>query len=138
MKTKISIALIAFSLLPLARLAAHEGETHGSPAPQAVAGDAWTNAQASLKAIQAAAVAKQQEPIHHEQEKLVVALKQLQEKGAGADKARLAGAIKNAITASEKVHAAADANDFVKVQSSLKTLETTMSLVEKQLTAPAK
>ena len=40
-----------------------------------------------------------------------------------------------AIAASEKVHAAADAKDFAKVDSSLKTLESTMAMVEKQLSA---
>ena len=85
--------------------------------------------------MQAAATAKQQEPIHNEQLKLVGYLKHIQEKGiGGTDKARLDGAIKNAITASEKVHVAADANDFAKVESSMKTLEATMALVEKQLT----
>ena len=117
-------------------LRAHEGHDHGtSPAPSTAgsAAAAWKNAQASLKAIQAAAAAKQHEPIHNEQEKLVVALKQIQEQGGGADKARLEGAIKNAIAASEKVHVAADAKDFAKVESSLKTLEATMAMVEKQL-----
>ena len=85
--------------------------------------------------MQAAATAQQQEPIHDEQQKLVGYLKLIQEKGiGGTDKARLDGAIKNAITASDKVHAAADANDFTKVGSSMKTLEATMGLVEKQLT----
>jgi len=88
-----------------------------------------------MTAIKTAAAAKQHEPIHNEQEKLVVALKQLQEQGGSADKARLEGAIKNAITASEKVHTAADAKDFTKVESSLKTLESTMAMVEKQVTA---
>ena len=127
--------------LPFASMSAHEGHDHGkSPHPHAAssAADAWKNAQASLKAIQAAAVAKQHEPIHHEQEKLVVALKQIQELGGGTDKARLEGAIKNAIAASEKVHAAADAKDFAKVDSSLKILESTMAMVEKQLPASAK
>lgn len=120
---------------------AHEGHDHGaSPSPNAnaPAGDAWTNAQAAFKAMQAAATAKQDTAIHTEQEKLVAALKQLQEKGGGADKARLDGAIKNAIAASEKVHAAADAKDFAKVDASMKTLETTMAMVEKQAAAPAK
>ena len=65
-------------------------------------------------------------------------MKQVQEQGGAADKARLEGAIKNAIAASEKVHVAADAKDFAKVDSSLKTLEATMAMVEKQLAAPAK
>ena len=134
----LSLAAIA---LPFSTLRAHEGNDHGaSPAPQTAGStvDAWKNAQASLKAIQAAAAAKQPEPIHNEQEKLVVALKQIQEHGGGTDKARLEGAIKNAIAASEKVHAAADAKDFAKVESSLKTLEATMAMVEKQLGASAK
>ena len=138
--TSIKItALVAAALaaLPLVNVRAHEGHDHNHSHAPAISGDAWTSAQASLKAIQAATVAKQQQPIHDEQEKLVAALKQIQEKGGGADKARLDGAIKNAITASEKVHVAADANDFAKVESSLKTLEATMGMVEKQLN-PAK
>ena len=134
------LALTAIAV-PFSTLRAHEGHDHGkSPAPHAAgsAAEAWKNAQASLKAIQTAATAKQHEPIHHEQEKLVVALKQIQELGGGTDKARLEGAIKNAIAASEKVHAAADAKDFAKVDSSLKTLESTMAMVEKQLSASAK
>ena len=146
MKNRTSIPrknITAFALiltavaLPFSTIRAHEGHDHGSsPAADAAAGsatDAWNNAQASLKAIQAAAAAKEQEPIHNEQEKLVVALKKIQEEGGGADKARLDGAIKNAIAASEKVHAAADAKDFAKVDSSLKTLEATMAMVEKQM-----
>jgi hypothetical protein len=140
-----TIAFLAFALAamawPFSTVRAHEGHDHeASPAAHATVAvaDAWKNAQASLKAIQTAAAAKQHEPIHHEQEKLVVALKQIQAQGGGADKARLEGAIKNAIAASEKVHTAADAKDFGKVDSSLKTLEATMALVEKQLPASAK
>jgi hypothetical protein len=136
----LALALAALAL-PLSHLRAHEGHNHGaspSPHPAGFPADAWKNAQASLKAIQAAAAAKQHEPIHNEQEKLVLALKQLQEHGGGTDKARLEGAIKNAIAASEKVHVAADAKDFGKVESSLKTLEATMAMVEKQLGASGK
>ena len=128
-----AILAAALAALPLANVRAHEGHDHKHDHAPVISGDAWTSAQASLKAIQAATVAKQQQPIHDEQEKLVAALKQIQEKGGGADKARLDGAIKNAIAASEKVHVAADANDFAKVESSLKTLEATMGMVEKQL-----
>ena len=136
----VLLALAAIAL-PFSTISAHEGHDHGkSPAPHAAGStaDAWKNAQASLKAIQEAAAAKQHEPIHHEQEKLVVALKQIQELGGGTDKARLEGAIKNAIAASEKVHTAADAKDFAKVDASLKTLESTMAMVEKQLAPSAK
>jgi hypothetical protein len=135
------ILALAAITLPFSASRAHEGHDHGaSPAAPAAgsAADAWKNAQASLKAIQTAAAAKQHQPIHDEQEKLVVALKQVQEQGGGADKARLEGAIKNAIAASEKVHAAADAKDFAKVDASLKTLDATMALVEKQLPASAR
>ena len=134
-----AITALAFGLaaLPLATVRAHEGQGEHNHAPT-ITGDPWTSAQASLKAIQAAAAAKQQAPIHDEQEKLVAALRKLQEKGGGADKARFEGAIKNAIAASEKVHVAADANDFTKVASSLKTLEATMAMVETQLGAAAK
>jgi hypothetical protein len=139
------IAALALTLaavaLPFSTIRAHEGHDHGpSPAANATgaAADAWKNAQASLAAIKTAAAAKQHEPIHNEQEKLVVALKQIQEQAGGAEKARLEGAIKNAIAASEKVHTAADAKDFAKVDASLKTLEATMAMVEKQVTASAK
>lgn len=150
MKTSLSIhhkniaslvlALAAIAL-PFSTMRAHEGHDHGaSPAAPSAesAADAWKNAQASLKAIQTAAAAKQHQPIHDEQGKLVVFLKQVLVKGAGTEKARMEGAVKNAIAASEKVHAAADAKDFAKVDSSLKTLEATMAMVEKQLAAPAK
>ena len=135
------VLTLAAMALPLSTMSAHEGHDHGaSPAPSTTgaAADAWKNAQAALKEIQAAAAAKQHEPIHNEQEKLAVALKQILEQGGGTDKVRLEGAVKNAIAASEKVHAAADAKDFAKVDSSLKTLEATMAMVEKQLAAPAK
>ena len=141
-KTIASLILaLAAMALPCSTMSAHEGHDHGASPSAKVTGaaaDAWKNAQASLKAIQTAAAAKQHEPIHNEQEKLVVALKQIQEQGGGTDKARLEGAIKNAIAASEKVHVAADAKDFAKVDSSLKTLESTMAMVEKQLPASAK
>ncbi len=135
----ITAALLAVIALPAAR--AHEGEEHKhGPTSHAMgpAADAWKTAQESLTAIKAAAAAKQHEPIHDQQEKLVAALMQIQEKGGTGDKARLEGAIKNAIAASEKVHTAADAKDFAKVDSSLKTLEATMGMVEKQLGSPAK
>ena len=134
----LALAAIAF---PFSAIRAHEGHDHGASPAAGAAGstaDAWKNAQASLKEIQTAAAAKEHEPIHHGQEKLVVALKQIQEQGRGTDTARLDGAIKNAIAASEKVHAAADAKDFAKVDSSLKTLEATMAMVEKQLPAANK
>ena len=140
MKTRSIIttaaALLAACVLPLASVSAHEGHDHKGPAPEAgTSAEAWTKAQESFKALQAGAAAKQQQTIHTEQEKLAGYLKFIQEKGVGGtDKARLDGAIKNAIAASDKVHAAADANDFAKVESSMKTLEATMGLVEKQLT----
>ena len=139
--TITALSAIAFATLPFATLRAHEGHDHGAAGHKheaKITGDPWASAQASLKAIQAATVAKQQAPIHDEQEKLVVALKQLQEKGGASDKTRFEGAIKNAIAASEKVHVAADANDFTKVESNLKTLEATMAMVEKQLGGAAK
>ncbi len=136
----LTLSVVALSALPLNPLLAHEGHDHGAPAPEAgSSAESWTSAQASFKAMQAAATSKQHDQIHTEQEKLAASLKLIQEKGiAGTDKARLDGAIKNAIAASEKVHAAADTKDFAKVDASMKTLEATMGLVEKQLTAPAK
>ena len=122
--------------LPLSNVSAHEGEDHKhshGPATAANASEAWKSAQASLKAIETAAAAKQHEPIHDHQEKLVGYLTQIQKENQSADKSRLDGAIKNAITASEKVHTAADAKDFAKVDSSLKTLQATMGMLEKQL-----
>ena len=135
--------LIAVATLPLTTLHAHEGHDHDHGAETEKHGsvaDAWKTAQQSLKGIETAAAAKQQQPIHDEQEKLAAALKDIQEHhGAqGTEKTRLEGAIKNAISASDKVHAAADANDFAKVESSLKTLQATMGLLEKQLNPTAK
>ncbi len=136
-KITASIA-IAVAALPFTNLVAHEGHDHKHGSPGEKYGsviEAWKAAQQSLKGIETAAAAKEQQPIHNEQEKLAAALKQIQEHhGAqGGDKTRLEGAIKNAIAASERVHAAADANDFAKVDSSLKTLQATMSILEKQL-----
>ena len=147
MKTsRITVAaciLVALATLPFTNLHAHEGHDHGhgeATEKHGSVADAWKTAQESLKGIETAAAAKQQQPIHDEQEKLAAALKDIQEHhGAqGADKTRLEGAIKNAIAASDKVHAAADANDFAKVDSSLKTLQATMSLLAKQLNPAAK
>ena len=137
-----AIAFSCFTALPLTPVLAHEGHDHKHTKTEAHGSvvDAWKTAQQSLKGIETAAAAKEHEPIHNEQEKLAAALKDIQEHhGAeGADKTRLEGAIKNAIAASEKVHTAADAKDFAKVDSSLKTLQATMSLLEKQLNPAAK
>jgi len=140
-----AFAFIATGLLfaPLSSVIAHEGEDHKHGPAAGASGsvsDAWKTAQASLKGIETAAAAKQHEPIHNEQEKLAAALKQIQENHGmqGAEKTRLEGALKNAMTASEKVHTAADAKDFAKVDASLKTLQATMGLLEKQLNPAAK
>ena len=133
-----ALSSLALVLLPLSNAAAHEGEDHKhshGTATATSASEAWKSAQASVKAMEAAAAAKQHEPIHNEQEKLVGFLTQIQKENQSADKSRLDGAIKNAITASEKVHTAADAKDFGKVESGLKTLQATMGMVEKQLSA---
>ncbi|HSH37364.1 MAG TPA: hypothetical protein VK993_01150 [Chthoniobacterales bacterium] len=138
---KIAGLAIAVAALPFTTLHAHEGHDHGAAHEKhGSVADAWKTAQQSLKGIEAGAAAKQQQPIHDEQEKLAAALKDIQEHhGAqGADKTRLDGALKNAITASEKVHVAADANDFAKVDASLKTLQATMGLLEKQINPAAK
>jgi hypothetical protein len=140
---KIAGFAVAVATLPLTMLHAHEGHDHKHGEAHAKHGsvaDAWKTAQQSMKEIETAAAAKQQQPIHDGQEKLAAALKDIQEHhGAqGADKTRLEGALKNAITASEKVHVAADANDFAKVESSLKTLQATMALLEKQINPSAK
>lgn len=134
----IALSSLALVSLPLSNAAAHEGEDHKhshGPATAASASEAWKSAQASVKAMETAAAAKQHEPIHDEQEKLVGFLTQIQKENQSADKSRLDGAIKNAITASEKVHTAADAKDFAKVESGLKTLQTTMGMVEKQISS---
>ncbi len=140
--TLLLLAAAAVSLSsPASRVLAHEGHDHG-PAAAATGSviEAWKSAKDSLKGIETAAAAKAHEPIHTEQEKLAAALKQIQDQNGaqGTDKTRLEGAIKNAITASEKVHTAADAKDFGKVDSSLKTLQGTMALLEKQLNPAAK
>ncbi len=133
---KLSFSLLVLCALPLTSLHPHEGHDHDAPpAPEAgSAVEAWTNAQASFKAMQAAASSKDGDQIHNEQEKLAASLEYVMDKGIeGTDKARFDGAIKNAITASEKVHTAADAKDFAKVEASMKTLEATMTMVEKQI-----
>ena len=141
-KITVTVAL-AIAALPFSTALAHEGHDHKHGAETEKHGsvaDAWKTAQQSLKGIETAAAAKEHEPIHNEQEKLAAALKEIQEHhgATGADKARLEGALKNAITASEKVHTAADAKDFAKVESSLKTLQATMALLEKQIDSAAK
>lgn len=140
-KASLSFAFVLASLalvsLPLSNAAAHEGDDHkhGPTTAASSVSEAWKSAQASVKAMEEAAAAKRHEPIHDEQEKLVGFLTQIQKENQSADKSRLDGAIKNAITASEKVHTAADAKDFAKVESALKTLQATMSMIEKQLSA---
>lgn len=138
-KAFLGLAFAVVATLSYSTALAHEGEDHKHGPATVVASsvsEAWNSAQASVKAMETAAAAKQHEPIHDEQEKLVATLLQIQAKSEGAaDKSRLDGAIKNAISASEKVHTAADAKDFAKVDSSLKTLKATMTLVEKQLPA---
>jgi hypothetical protein len=134
--TVLALSALALCARPLPSVRAHEGHDHDKAhAHQAGSSqEAWTTAQAAFKGMKDAAAAKQHEPIHDHQEKLAAALNAIQEKGVeGADKARLDGAIKNAIAASEKVHSAADANDFAKVDSGMKTLDATMSMVEKQV-----
>jgi hypothetical protein len=125
-------------LLPLARVQAHEGHDHGTPAAgdYKTAAEAWKAAQTAVTNMATFAAAKNLKPIHDEQAKLDAALKAIQKNSAGAvDKARLEGAIKNATAAAGKVHEASDAGDQAKVDSSLKTLQATMTLVEKQLPA---
>ena len=142
MKTTIHIlALALLALMATPTTHATEGHDHGPVAVPTAgsAAEAWHNAQNSLKAIAAAVTAKQQATIHEEQEKLAGALKQLQEKTASApDKARLDGAINNAISASERLHVASDAGDWPKVESALKALQATTGMVEKQLPPEAK
>jgi hypothetical protein len=138
--TSLSFAAIA---MPLTSARAHEGEDHGAHSHAAgeykTPAEAWKAAQTSVTHIASFAAAKNLKPIHDEQAKLDAALNYIQANSTGAaDKARLDGAIKNATAASGKVHEAADAGDQAKVDSSVKTLQATMTLVEKQLPAGAK
>lgn len=113
---------------------AHEEKGKAAALPQASsAEEAWSNAQTAFKAIQTAAAGKQFDAIHDEQEKLAGWLKQVQEKGTASDKARFEGAVKNAIAASDRVHVAADAKDTGKLESSVRSLEASMAMVERQL-----
>lgn len=131
---------VAAVSLPLNSVLAHEGHDHGAAAGEyKSAAEAWKAAQTSVTNIASFATAKNLKPIHDEQAKLDAALNYIQEHSAdAADKARLASSIKNATTASGKVHEAADAGDQAKVDASVKTLQATMSMVEKQLPAGAK
>lgn len=96
--------------------------------------EAWKAAQSALAEIEKLVAAKDLRPIHVAQEKIAGALKYIQEHPPeSADKPRLDGAIKNAISASEKLHTASDGGDQAKTESALKTLKTTLTLVEKQL-----
>lgn len=135
--TSLSFAAIA---MPLTSARAHEGEDHGPGAAHfKTSAEAWNAAQGSVKSIESMVAAKNLKPIHDEQEKLDAALNYLQAhiKDA-ADKGRFDGAIKNATAASGRLHEAADAGDQAKVESGLKTLQSTIAMVEKQLPASAK
>jgi hypothetical protein len=131
---------VSLASLPVTSGVAHEGHDHGAPAGEyKTPAEAWKAAQTSATNIASFAAAKNLKPIHDEQAKLDAALNFIQANSAGAaDKARLEGAIKNATTASAKVHEAADAGDQAKVDSSVKTLQATLTMVEKQLPAGAK
>lgn len=131
---------LAAAALPFTTARAHEGHDHGPGAANLAAPtDAWKAAQGSVKSIESLVAAKNLKPIHDEQEKLDAALNYLQAhvKDA-ADKGRFDGAIKNATAASGRLHEAADAGDQAKVESGLKTLQSTIAMVEKQLPASAK
>lgn len=135
--TSLSLAVVA---LPLPSARAHEGHDHGTGAADfAAPADAWKAAQGSVKAMESLVAAKNLKPIHDEQAKLDAALNYLQANiKDAADKGRLDGAIKNATAASGRIHEAADAGDQAKVESSLKTLQSTIAMVEKQIPASAK
>ncbi len=135
------LALLAFLSLPISRAQAQEGHARGTPAAGQYKSpaEAWKTAQEAATNISSLVAAKNLKPIHDEQAKLDAALSYIQANSAGAaDKARLDGAIKNAMSASGKVHEASDAGDQAKVDSTVKTLQATMALVEKQLPAVAK
>lgn len=107
---------------------AHEGDKFTSPA------EAWTAVQGALTEIESLVMAKNLQPVHEASEKLNGGLDYIKNHPAeGADKARLEGAVKNALAASDKLHEAADAGDQAKSESSLKTLKATLALVEKQI-----
>ncbi len=127
--------------LPMTSVIAHEGHDHGTAAAgeYKTPAEAWKAAQTAVTNIASAAAAKDLKPIHDEQGKLDAALSYILANSAGAaDKARLDGAIKNVMNASGKVHEASDAGDQAKVDSTVKTLQATMALVEKQLPTAAK
>ena len=132
---KTLAAVIGAAALTCSALHAHEKDKgKAASLPQAKsAEEAWSNAQTAFKAIQTAASAQKFEAIHDEQEKLAGWLKQVQEKGTASDKARFDGAVKNAIAASDRVHVAADLKDAGKVDSSVRVLEASMAMVERQL-----
>ena len=133
-RTKTLTALCAAAALGASGVNAHEEKGKAAPLLQAnSAEEAWTNAQSAFKAIQTAASAKQFDAIHDEQEKLAGWLKQVQEKGTASDKARFDGAVKNAMTASDRAHVAADAKDVGKLEASMRTLEASMGMVERHL-----
>ncbi len=126
--------LLVIAALGVPAATAHEKKDKASPIAEAKSPEeAWEKSQSSLKAIREATAAKNFGAIHDEQEKLAASLKQLQEKGTSADKQRFEGAIRNAIAASDRVHVAADAKDVGRLESSLRTLEASMAMVEKHL-----
>ena len=66
----IALCSLALGALPFSNVLAHEGEDHKhgpETATAASASEAWKSAQASVNAMEAAAAAKQHEPIHDEQ-----------------------------------------------------------------------
>ncbi len=137
----VALTLLTLLALQLPSAQAQEGHDRGTPAAGQYESpaEAWKTAQEAATNISSLAAAKNLKPIHDEQAKLDAALSYIQANSAGAaDKARLDGAIKNAMSASGKVHEASDAGDQAKVDSTVKTLQATMALVEKQLPAAAK
>jgi hypothetical protein len=109
---------------------AHEGDKFASPA------EAWKAIQSAMTEIESLIAAKNLKPVHEAAEKVNAGLGYIKDHPAeGSDKARLEGAVKNALAASDKLHDAADAGDQAKTEAALKTLKATLTVVEKQVVA---
>ena len=108
----------------------HEGDKFTSPA------EAWKAIQSAMTEIESLIAAKNLKPVHEAAEKVNAGLGYIKDHPAeGSDKARLEGAVKNALAASDKLHDAADAGDQAKTEAAFKTLKATLTIVEKQIGA---
>lgn len=148
----IATAFGIFALGILHPVLADSGHSHGTssstskPAPDAPAGNyssigqAWSDVKSVAESCGKAISAGNLKPIHEETEKADAAIKYLQNAGGVQDpekKPRAEAALKQLLSLSGDLHAAADANDVPKSAQVLKKFEGVMKLIEIQYPAEA-